>query len=178
MADMDLRAGAGVGGTTTPRLDFYTEVTCDEENVLVVPAWFYSLHDPDALWLFKLSGENPYLRERCREALPETVGPDIVSYALVIPQAAVGERYAVGSRYRSLLAPTRPILKDRNDVAITTERTQLHKLTFSLVNTGEVTVTVSDAARAPVEYSTTPLRIYSKELGSGLPLAASATLGP
>lgn len=177
LADMDLRAGAGVGGTTTPRLDFYTEVVCAEENVLVVPAWFYGLHDPDALWLFKLSGENPYLRERCREALPETVGPDIVSYALVIPQAKVGDRYAIGSRYRSLLAPTRPILKDRNDVAITTERTQLHKLTFSLVNTGEVTVIVADAARDPVEYSTTPLRIYSNALGGGLPLAASATLG-
>ena len=105
------------------------------------------------------------------------MGPHTVSYALVIPHAAVGDRYAVGSRYRSLLAPTRPILKDKNDVAITTERTQLHKLTFSLVNTGEVTVTVSDAARTPVEYSTTPLRLHSKELGSGLPLAASATLG-
>ena len=176
LCELDLRVGAGTGGTTVGRLDFFMQSTCTEANVLEVPAWFYNLHAPDALWLFKDTGQNPYLRERCREALPETVGPDIVSYALVIPDAAVGDKYTIGSRYTCRLSPTRPILKDRNEVAITTERTQLHKLVFSLVNTGEVTVLVSDAAREPVSYVTTPLRLYSRELGAGEPLAATATV--
>lgn len=176
LCEIDLRVGAGTGGTSVGRLDFFLQHTCTEANVIEVPAWFYNLHDPEQLWLFKDSGQNPYLRERCREALPEMVGPDVVSYALVIPDAAVGDKYTIGSRYLCRLAPTRPILKDRNEVAITTERTQLHKLVFSLVNTGEVTVTVSDAARDPVAYGTTPLRLYSRELGAGEPLAATATV--
>lgn len=176
LCELDLRIGAGTGGTTVGRLDFYMQQTCSEANVLTVPSWFYNLHDPDQLWLFKDTGVNPYLRERCREALEETVGPDIVSYALVIPDAAVGEKYTIGSRYTCRLAPTRPILKDRNEVAITTERTQLHRLVFSLVNTGEVVVTVSDAARDPIVYTTTPLRLYSRALGAGEPLAATATV--
>lgn len=176
LCEIDLRVGAGTGGTSVGRLDFHLQRTCTEANIIEVPAWFYGLHDPAQLWLFKDTGQNPYLRERCREALPETVGPDIVSYALVIPDAAVGEQYTVGSRYLCRLAPTRPIIKDRNEVAITTERTQLHKLVFSLVNTGELVVTVSDAARDPIIYTTTPLRLYSRELGAGEPLAATATI--
>lgn len=176
LCEIDLRVGAGTGGTSVGRLDFHLQRTCTEANIIEVPAWFYGLHDPAQLWLFKDTGQNPYLRERCREALPETVGPDIVSYALVIPDAAVGEQYTVGSRYLCRLVPTRPIIKDRNEVAITTERTQLHKLVFSLVNTGEIVVTVSDAARDPIIYTTTPLRLYSRELGAGEPLAATATV--
>ncbi len=59
---------------------------------------------------------------------------------------------------------------------ITTERTQLHKLVWSLDTTGEVTFRVSDQARPETSYKTTPLRLFSRDLGAGEPLAATATL--
>ncbi|MCY1456571.1 hypothetical protein D9M71_738000 [compost metagenome] len=52
----------------------------------------------------------------------------------------------------------------------------MHKLVWSLDTTGEVTFRVSDQARLETAYTTTPLRLYSRDLGAGLPLAATTTL--
>jgi hypothetical protein len=168
LCEIDLRVGAGAGGATVGRLDFSTELTCTVAGQLSMPLWMYSIHDPDDLWLFKTGGDNAYLKER----VLSVSGTDPV--VLSAPAAEVGDVYTVGSLFESVLTPTRPILKDQNGVPITTERTQLHRLVVSLENTGELTFTIEDAARAPFEYTTTPLRLFSQELGAGTPLAASA----
>lgn len=171
LADIDLRAGAGVAGAELGRLDFGRELTCTVAGQLTLPDWVYDLHTSTALYLFKLTGTFPFLGQRVLSVTPAS--PNVL---LAVPDALVGEKYWVGSKYLSKLAPTRPILKDRNDVPITTERTQLHKLTFSVENTGEVTFRVGDVARGAREFTTTPLRLFSQDLGAGTPLATSAQI--
>lgn len=152
-------------------LDLYRIGVANADEEVAVPAFAANLYPEDSTFAYKLSGEFQSLGQRCgsRRVDGATV------YIKVIG-AQAGDQYRLGLRYLSKLGPTRPILRDPNGVPITTERTQLHRLTWSLDSTGEVTFRVADQARGESAYTTTPLRLYSRDLGAGLSLAATTTL--
>ena len=169
LASVDLREGAGPTSAQTARLDFGQSATCSVAGELTIPTWVYNLRGSAPLWVFKTSGVGAFLPQTPTAAVGS--GSNTV---LSVVDAEVGDVYSLGTKFTSVLSPTRPINKDRNGVPITTERTQLHSMVFSFASTGEITITISDAARTPFEYVTTPLRMFSQELGAGQPLAASA----
>lgn len=152
-------------------LDLYAVGSANSDEEVAIPTFAANLYPEDSTFAYKLTGEFPSLGQRCGGRRVDGA----TTYIKVVG-ARAGDQYRIGLRYLSKLGPTRPILRDSNGVPITTERTQLHRLTWSLDNTGEVTFRVSDDAREEVAYTTTPLRLYSRDLGAGLPLAATATL--
>ena len=166
---IDLQRGAGDISPTVPRLDFFTEATCTVPGKLTVPN--YVLDMGTDLRAFKVEGENAYLGQKVFSNVRGTTTTE-----LDIPEALVGERYAVGYQYESLFTLTPPVLKDAKDVPITTSRGVLHKYRVSVANTGLFTYVVSDAARAGVPQTTTPMRLFSQRLGAGLPLADTSTV--
>lgn len=166
---IDLQRGAGDISPTVPRLDFFTEATCTVPGKLTVPN--YVLDMGTDLRAFKVEGENAYLGQKVFSNVRGTTTTE-----LDIPEALVGERYAVGYQYESSFTLTPPVLKDAKDVPITTSRGVLHKYRVSVANTGLFTYVVSDAARAGVPQTTTPMRLFSQRLGAGLPLADTSTV--
>lgn len=166
---IDLQRGAGDISPTVPRLDFFTEATCTVPGKLTIPN--YVLDMGTDLRAFKVEGENAYLGQKVFSSERGTTTAD-----LDIPEALVGERYAVGYQYESSFTLTPPVLKDAKDVPITTSRGVLHKYRVSVANTGLFTYVVSDAARTGVPQTTTPMRLFSQRLGAGLPLADTATV--
>lgn len=167
---IDLRLGAGEAAATTARLDFQGTVACSVAQELTISRQLWDQSVGGVRAVFKNSGDGAYMRRLITDDLVLEIQPTFVR--LFIDDAEVGDSYTFGVTYRSELAPTPPIIKDRNEVAITTARMILHQLTFSLENTGEVTVTVKDIARGDQVYVSTPLRMYNQELGVGEPLAA------
>lgn len=167
---LDLRLGAGEAAATTPRLDFQGTAVTEVTGEITVSRQLWDQTAAGTRAVFKLSGDGAYMR---RLIYPEDAIEIAASTVrIAVDDAEVGDSYAFGVTYSSVLAPTQPIVKDRNEVAITTARMILHQLTFTFENTGEVTVTVKDVARGDQVYTSTPLRLYSQELGVGEPLAA------
>lgn len=166
---IDLQRGAGDISPTVPRLDFFREATCTVAGKLTVPSYVIAMGTD--LRAFKVEGANAFLGQKVFNHT--IVGSNAV---LDIPEAVVGERYAVGYQYVSLFTLTPPVLKDAKDVPITTSRGVLHKYRVSVANTGLFTYVVSDAARAGVPQTTTPMRLFSQRLGAGLPLADTSTV--
>ncbi|CAK25013.1 putative tail tubular protein B [Pseudomonas phage LKA1] len=152
-------------------LDLYRVGAANADEEVAIPAFAADLYPEDSTFAYKLSGEFQSLGQRCGDRRV-----DGATVYIKVVGAQAGDQYRIGLRYLSKLGPTRPILRDPNGVPITTERTQLHRLTWSLDSTGEVTFRVADQARGESAYTTTPLRLYSRDLGAGLPLAATATL--
>ncbi|UAW53856.1 hypothetical protein pphageBV72_44 [Pseudomonas phage pphageBV72] len=166
---IDIQRGAGDISPTVPRLDYYYEATCTTPGELRVPATVLSMGTD--LQAFKLSGDNAYLGQSVFNA--SLAGS---SAQLFIPEAVVGDSYAVGYRYMSRATLTPPVIKDAKDVVITTSKAVLHKYRVSVANTGQFTYGVSDTVRKTSEATTTPLRLYSQQLGNGLPLADTETV--
>lgn len=152
-------------------LDLYCVGVANADEEVAIPAFAAALCPEGSTFAYKLSGEFQSLGQRCGDRRV-----DGATVYIKVVGAQAGDQYRIGLRYLSKLGPTRPILRDPNGVPITAERTQLHRLTWSLDSTGEVTFRVADQARGESTYTTTPLRLYSRDLGAGLPLAATATL--
>jgi hypothetical protein len=165
-AQVDLRIGAGDSAATTGRLDLQVQITTDSAGEFVVDerladAWTEAV-------AFKTSGEYPYMRTLAQEV--SRAGGQ-VTYRLL--GAAAGDTYTVGRRFRSLLVPTSPTVRDRNDVPITTAKALLHKYIVTVQNTGEFTYSIGDRYRPQREYVTSTLTFGSPELSVGLPQVAS-----
>jgi hypothetical protein len=166
---IDLQRGAGDISPTVPRLDYYVESTCSTAGVLTVPAVTMTMGTD--LRAFKIVGENAYLGQKVFSSTPSGG-----SQILDIPEALPGEVYVVGYQYQSLAEPTSPVIKDAKGVAITTTRGVLHRYRVSVANTGQFVYTVGDAVRQTGNTETTPMRLYSQQLGAGLPLADTETV--
>lgn len=171
LGELPLQRILDAAGTVGGFLDLGWVGTANADEEVPIPQFVADRHPEGELFAYKLTGDFP--------SLGQATGArrvDAGNVYVKVLGAADGDTYRLGARYTSKLAPTRPILKDHNGVPITTERTQLHKLVWSLDTTGEVTFRVSDQARLETAYTTTPLRLYSRDLGAGLPLAATTTL--
>lgn len=169
---LDLQRGAGVGSATVPRLDYFTRVTCNVEGKLSVPRYLTTLGEH--LHAFKVSGANPYLGQQVFET-DEHLGNDPVN--LTVPGAAVGDVYEVGYPYSSSFELTPPVMRDYKDIPITTGHAVIHRYRVSVADTGQFDYALSDRARpVPIGMDTTPLRLFSGQIGDGYPLAASETV--
>jgi hypothetical protein len=166
---LDLQRGAGDISPTVPRLDYYVEATCHTPGVIVVPAALGTIGTD--IRAFKTHGQNAYLGQKVFTSTP--AGPLL---NLDVPEAEVGDQYVIGFMFTSVAEPTSPVIKDAKDVPITTSRAVLHKYRVSVANTGEFTYTVGDRVRQTADTNTTPLRLYSQQLGAGKPLADTETV--
>lgn len=166
---IDMQRGAGDVSPTVPRLDFYVDATCTVAGKLSVPIIINSLGTD--LRAFKIGGDNAYLGQKVFSST--TAGAFQV---LDIPEAVPGDVYTVGYRFDSSFTLTPPVIKDAKDVPITTTRAVLHRYRVSVANTGQFEYSVADAIRQTGDTATTPLRLYSQQLGAGLPLADTATV--
>jgi hypothetical protein len=166
---IDMQRGAGDVSPTVPRLDFYVDATCTVAGKLSVPVIVKSTGTD--LRAFKIEGDNAYLGQKVFSST--TSGGFEV---LDIPEAVPGDVYTVGYLYESAFTLTPPVIKDVKDVPITTTRAVLHRYRVSVMNTGQFRYNVADAIRQTGDTTTTPLRLYSQQLGAGLPLADTATV--
>lgn len=166
---IDIQRGAGDISPTVPRLDYYVEATCTEAGKLIVPGVVGTMGTD--MRAFKLSGANAYLGQKVFNKIAS--GNNLI---LTVPEALIGESYAVGYPYTSMVTLTSPVIKDAKDVPITTTRAVLHRYRVSVANTGQFSYSVSDTVRETAQSTTTPLRLYSQQLGNGLPLADTETV--
>lgn len=171
MTRIDLQRGAGDISPTVPRLDFFYEAACTVAGRITVPSAVVDA-SPDLLYAFKVKGDGAYLGQKVVTVTPGVTG----FYNITIPEAVVGDEYIVGRRYTSSIIPTSPVIKDAKGVPITTTRAVLHRYRVSVANTGQFDYTVGDRARQVAETETTPLRLYSQQLGAGMPLADTETV--
>ncbi|QHJ82064.1 MAG: hypothetical protein [Bacteriophage sp.] len=166
---IDMQRGAGDVSPTVPRLDYYVDAVCTVAGKLSLPIIAMDLGTD--LRAFKIGGANAYLGQKVFSSTPSG-GFQVLD----IPEAVVGDKYTVGYVYASTFTLTPPVIKDAKDVPITTTRAVLHQYRVSVANTGQFSYNVSDAIRQTGDTTTTPLRLYSQQLGAGLPLADTATV--
>lgn len=166
---IDMQRGAGDISPTVPRLDFYIDATCTVAGKLAVPVIVNTLGTD--LRAFKINGDNSYLGQKVFTSVT-----DGAFQVLNIPEAVPGDEYTVGYQFDSSFTLTPPVIKDAKDVPITTTRAVLHRYRVSVANTGQFNYSVADAIRQTGDTATTPLRLYSQQLGAGLPLADTATV--
>lgn len=179
---VDIRQGAGDAGLTAGRLDYYWEnvVGSTGDGYLLVPSpvpqlWAKS-DNPATLmefqpWAFHLDGDYVGVRELLE---PVEVVPGVgVKYRVTAP---AGVRIRAGIKYTSRVTPSAPVVRDQNDVPITTQRALLHKFVVNLQNTGEFTYQTKDHYRTLDPIVTSPLRFGSPELTAGAPAVADGTV--
>jgi hypothetical protein len=165
---IDMQRGAGDVSPEVPRLDFYVEATCSVPGVISVPLVINTLGTD--IRAFKIAGENAFLGQKI---LNKTISSTL---DLEVPEALVGEQYTIGFQFKSSFTLTPPVIKDSKDVPITTTRAVLHRYRVSVANTGQFSYSVTDLVRKTGEATTTPLRLYSQQLGAGHPLADTETV--
>lgn len=178
---VDIRAGAGDIGKSSGRLDYYLELPVDANGQITVPypttdVWLGNVPPAEILadrtvWMFHLEGDYQGMRE---VAVP--VSTSVEAGTVYQTSAAPGTRVRIGKRYTSEVTPSAPVVRDRNDVPITTQRALLHKFVLSVQNTGEFTYQTKDHYRTLGQVSTSPLRFGSPELGAGSPRVANGTV--
>lgn len=151
-----------------PHLDKLIRAECTSPGELTVPPRTYVEADTEQLVMYIIEGTDAYIPSK-----PVEVSGDYYQgWTIAAPWLEVGDVYYLGVPYTSVLAPTRPIIRDHKDQPINTERAQLHKLTLSVVNTGEFVVDAIDTAR-DTSYEDTAVRLYARELDAGKPLMAT-----
>ena len=180
---VDVRQGAGEDAKTAGRLDYYYETTVQPDGTLhvqeTVPQIWAGTDDTAEIttrpvWGFRKSTpfagtrEVLYPKDRIQKG-----GLWFWRYPVDTPP---GTAYRVGVRYTSLVTPSAPVVRDSNDVPITTQRALLHKFVASLQNTGEFTYQVRDRYRELPAEVTSPLKFGSPELAVGAPQVADSTV--
>jgi hypothetical protein len=172
LARLDLRALTGAAGLPAPRYDMQYKVTCSAAGELPVPSEYFGViaHDPRCYRV--TAGEGQYLERRNLDVIRIEGG----TYFLGVPEATVGVEYIVGNGFTSLAHPSPPVVRDHNEVAITTSRATLRQYRVSYRYTGEFEYRVGDGVRTGDWIDTTPLRLYSRNLGAGLPFVDTAVV--
>ncbi|MNJ09332.1 hypothetical protein D3C77_34760 [compost metagenome] len=170
LCNLNLQRGAGASGPETGRLDYFVEATCTIPGQVSVPAFMTTLGTD--LRAFKVAGADAFLGQKVFSSA--VVGGTL---RVDIPEALVGDRYAVGYPFQSRFAPSPPIIKDRKDVAITTSRAVINRYNVSLHNSGQFVYELSDQARPdPMVVDTTPQRWMSGTIAAGQPQVDSASV--
>ena len=162
---LNLRALSGRAGLPAPRYDMQRPVACTVAGQLTVDAEYYAgvRHD---LRVYRTSaGVGQYLERRIFEPVTESG----TSVNIPVPEAEVGQAYIIGHGFESLIEPSSPVVRDHNEVPITTTRATLRGYRASVAETGEFEYRISDLARAGIWIDTTPLRLFSRRLDAGQP---------
>lgn len=165
-AMLDLRAGAGAAAATTARLDMAVTATVTQQDTIRIPEEIARLwSNPVA---FSKDAGHPYVRQDL-DKLPDEPGFTVFQ----VLGAEKGDTFTVGNRYESSVEPTAPVIRDANDVPITTQRTLLHKYVLTIRDTGEFSYTLGDKFRPAQTQHTSPMIFGSPELTIGEPPIAS-----
>lgn len=169
---LNLRALTGQAGLGAPRYDMQQTVTCTVAGQVTVHETYYANVRHDLRAYRTTPGVGQYLE---RKAFPEIIeaSPNVT---IKIPEAQVGDTYILGHGFMSLAQPSSPVVRDHNDVPITTTRATLKGYRVSYRDTGEFQYRVGDKARPGEWYETTPLRLYSQQLDAGLPFVDTAVV--
>lgn len=172
LARLNLRALSGRAGLPAPRYDMQKPVTCTVAGVLTVDKRYYNAIAHD-LRAYRISaGVGQYLERRVFEVI--TVGETMVDIG--VPEAEVGQEYIVGHGYLSHIEPSSPVVRDHNEVPITTTRATLRGYRVSVADTGQFEYRIGDIVRPGQWHDTTPLRLFSRQLDAGQPFVDTATV--
>lgn len=169
---LNLRALTGQAGLPAPRYDMQRPVSCTVAGRLTVDTGYYDTikHDPR---VYRTSaGVGQYLERRALEVYWDG-GPTI---DFLVPEAEVGQQYIAGHGYTSEMEPSPPVVRDHNDVPITTSRATLRGYRVSYKDTGEFQYKIGDAARPGQWIDTTPLRLFSRRLDAGQPFVDTSVV--
>lgn len=162
---IDPRASTYLGNTIRPFLDAYTYVTVTD-NVLSIPVHLRSLTEVSKLRLAQASGD----------LAGEPVGIesiDTTAWTLRTVRSFPNGQVAIGWNFMSQMAPTPPMMRDKNDVVISTAKTTILKYQITTQRSGEFMVNVVDNNSAIyAEPDTSPLTWSSVELQLGEPKVA------
>lgn len=169
---LNLRALSGQAGLPAPRYDMQRSTVCHETNVLVVERQYYEgvKHD---LRVYRVApGVGQYLERR---TFSDITVLDTTVY-IRVEEAEIGQEYIVGHGFESFAEPSPPVIRDHNDVPITTSRATLRGYRVSFQDTGEFEYRIGDSVRQGQWIATTPLRLFSRQLDAGLPPVDTATV--
>lgn len=168
---MNLRALTGEAGLPAPRYDMQRQIICTTAGRLAVPLAYYVgiQHDP-RVYLIS-TGTGQYLERRALDIIVEGDGA-----FLLVPEALEGQVYVVGHGYESLIEPSPPVVRDHNEVPITTTRATLRNYRVSFDESGEFEYRIGDQVRPGNWHTTTPLRLFSRRLDTGQPLVDSSVV--
>lgn len=169
---LNLRALSGQAGLPAPRYDMQRATSVLEHNVVAVERQYYEgvKHD---LRVYRVSpGVGQYLERR---VFSDITVLDTVVY-IRVEEAEIGDDYIVGHGFDSQVEPSPPVVRDHNDVPITTSRATLRGYRVSFADTGEFSYRIGDRVRPGYWVDTTPLRLFSRQLDAGLPPVDSATV--
>lgn len=169
---LNLRALSGKAGLPAPRYDMQRPVTCTVAGRLTINAAYYEGIQHDLRAYRTSAGVGQYLERRVFDAVV-TEGANV---HIPVPEAEVGQTYIVGHGFESLVDPGSPVVRDHNDVPITTTRATLRGYRLSVAETGEFEYRIGDAVRAGAWLDTTPLRLFSRRLDAGQPFVDTATV--
>lgn len=171
LSRLNLRALTGKAGLPVPRYDMQAQFTCTVAGRLTVPFSYYRgiRHDPRVYLISAVSGQYLERRELTIEEKGDTVD-------LLVPEAEVGHEYIVGHGFESSVEPSPPVIRDHNDVPVTTTRATLRGYRVSYKDTGEFEYRIGDAVRPGQWIDTTPLRLYSRRLDAGQPFVDTAVV--
>lgn len=168
---LNLRALTGQAGLAAPRYDMQRQVTCTTAGFLTVDSAYFAGVSHDLRVYAVSPGVGQYLE---RSLLTTTVqGSNTI---IAVPEAEVGDVYVVGHGFESHIEPSPPVVRDHNDVPITTTRATLRGYRVSFSDTGEFEYRIGDIVRAGIWVDTTPLRLFSRRLDAGLPFVDTAVV--
>lgn len=169
---LNLRALSGAAGLPAPRYDMQLPVTCTVAGQLSVDSRYFAGISHDLRAYRTSAGVGQFLERRVFAPVT-VVGPDTI---IPVPEAEVGQTYIVGHGYSSLAEPSSPVVRDHNDVPITTTRATLRGYRVSFADTGEFQYRIGDSVRPGQWIDTTPLRLFSRKLDAGQPFVDTATV--
>lgn len=169
---LNLRALSGAAGLPAPRYDMQLPVTCTVAGQLSVDSRYFAGISHD-LRAYRTSPGTGQFLERWVFDTVAVVGENTI---IPVPEAEVGQTYIVGHGYTSLAEPSSPVVRDHNDVPITTTRATLRGYRVSFADTGEFQYRIGDAVRPGQWLDTTPLRLFSRKLDAGQPFVDTATV--
>lgn len=148
-------------GVSRPFLDAYSYVTVTN-NQFTIPTYLRDLTKVDDIRLAQSEGD----------LAGEPIGIksiDTDTWVATTVRSFPNGNAAVGWKFTSAFAPTPPMMRDRNDVVISTSHTTILKYDITVQKSGEFYVTVSTPTETLNEGETSGLTWSSMELGLNHP---------
>lgn len=176
---IDPRAGVLAFDTgRKPYMDFNTPLTVSN-NAATIPAWM-TIFDPGITSKIMLG-------VRTGDMAGERVGFTLAGSAITTVRSYTTVDASIGIPYLSSLSPTPPVVKDMNDVVISTAKNTLLRYVVGTVNSSEYNVQVKDSqsttdptvAVGTLYWSSTELAtdrgLYASESMATIPCRTNAT---
>jgi hypothetical protein len=163
LASIDPKAGVlTFDAGRRPFLDLWTQVTV-ADNAVQVPTWLHEF-DPEVADNLRLTVFGGNLAgDWIGSTVSEDVGPEGEPILTTVLSFPAGEA-CIGVPYRSSFAPSPPVVRDYNEVAISTGKCTLLRYMLGTKNTSEFKVTVTDRYGADEELDVGTLTWSSPEL--------------